>query len=680
MSEWIEKVKREITVTQVAASLGLKSRLRAMGPCPACTADRRSRSDGRPPIGLNGRADGWECHACGAKGDAVELACLGVIGSGSNDLDTEGWKQIRQFFTEMGLDLSDAATPRGSRRAPVRTVDSILGGGRPRKRERTQRQPEPPAPEPEPSDGRWRPYTWANGLVPACERALWGETPEAKAARDYLLTVRRLSEDAVREFRLGLYVDPSGEPVVMRGRPVVVIPLIDDTEHPVSAKFRSVPVVGTCEHCDSPRGCTKCRDYRNCKGRPLPLYGAHRLSNDLDMPVIMVEGEMDVLAAHTYGLTANVVSTTSGAGTFTDEWLDLLEPYSSFIGVYDADEKGDEGWAKVAADLGVYRCSRAKLPRKDLGDCLMAGLEAGRIERAIGRAEPMHGIAMRKADDYADPIEILINEPHRLRGVATGWHNVDEIIGGWRPGVVVVSGETGQGKTTFTTAAMLNLARLGAGVMLTSFEQEPIGTVQKLLRNQVGGDFTQVTRATRMDALAALSELDLWILDHYGQITPEKLVETMRYAKRRHGIRYFMVDHLGFLLDPDAPDERRAIQTVMRALAIVAKKMQITIFLIVHPHNTKRDHRGKPVPVTGRDLKGASAIRQDADDILIVSQVPPTKEVPWPRSRIAADKVRSDFAVSGGSCLLAFDPGSTTYADTWEETPAGADGMLVPRR
>src|SRR5690606_5519813 len=113
--------------------------------------------------------------------------------------------------------------------------------------------------------------------------------------------------------------------------------------------------------------------------------------------------------------------------------------------------------------------------------------------------------------------------------------------------------------------------------------------------------------------------------------------------------------HLGFLIDPEAPDERRAIEAIVRALAIVAKQMGITIFLIAHPHNTGRDHKGKPVEITSRDLKGASAIRQDADDILIIHQILPTKEDPWPRTKVVADKVRSDFGVSGGSAILYFD-------------------------
>src|SRR5690606_31199891 len=109
----------------------------------------------------------------------------------------------------------------------------------------------------------------------------------------------------------------------------------------------------------------------------------------------------------------------------------------------------------VAEKLGTYRCSRARLPLKDLGECLAKGVPQERIQRVIDRAEPMHGIAMRQADEYADALETLINDPGRLRGVSTGSANLDRVIGGWRPGVIVITGETGKGKTTFSTWACL---------------------------------------------------------------------------------------------------------------------------------------------------------------------------------------------------------------------------------
>lgn len=697
---WIEDLKRSSTLEVASGPLAMRTgRMRSIGPCPSCNADRRGSADDRLPIGMDRSGEGWTCHACSAKGDVVELVSLVVLKRSSKDLDSAAWEELRLWAVEHRLVTHDAGRGGSSPARTVKSVGSILGTERPKQRQepaeeepaeggRTGRRlrraggngggtAEPQAP----SDGR---FGWAPGLADECAAALWGDTPEAIAARSYLLELRKLGEDSVRAFNLGLYVR-DGAPVVVNGRPYVTIPLYDKARRFVNVRYRAVPVVGTCSLCTSPAGCTKCRDYRVAGGRPLPLFGAHLLTADKTKPVIVTEGELDVVAMHTYGFEVNVVTGTGGATTWKDEWLDELEPYDHLIGLYDPDEKGTEGWVKAATALGLYRCSRATLPAKDPNQCLMDGVEVDVVERAIAQATPMHGINLRTVDSYADDLENLINHPEKLRGTRTGSAHLDKLMGGWRPGVVVITGETGQGKTTFTSWAMREQAKLGVGAMVTSFEQSPIGTVQKFVRMEVGKDFTLVDAAARRAAMDRLGQLPLYVLDHYGQLAPEKLVEVMRYAKRRLGVSMFLIDHLGFLVDPDAKDERLAIQAVVRALALVATQMQITIFLVVHPSNSAKEIPGKFSRVTMRDLKGASAIRQDASDVLVVTRELPNVSKgqkvkrPWPQTRIYADKVRSEFGISGGDIALAYDPGSCIYADAWDETPAGKMGLLVPQ-
>jgi len=709
---WIESLKARSAYDLATTVLGLQpGRMRSLGPCPACNADRRGKGDERLPIGMDRQGAGWNCHACNAKGDAVELAALCVLKRSSRDLDNDGWEQLRLWAVEHRLvEADNGRGGGGSRGTPGRKVQSvgdILGQGR---KKPAAAAPEPAEPEEEAAaqaeggNGRRRllrapggggsgesreahdvRFSWAPGLVDECAVALWGESPEAIQARAYLLELRKLAEDSVRAFGLGLYVR-DGAPVVVDGRPYITIPLYDKQRRPVNIRFRAVPVEGSCTYCSSPAGCTKCRNYRVCAGQPLPLFGAANLTADTKEPVIITEGELDVVAMHSYGFEVNVVTGTGGAGTWKDEWLDELEPYDNLIGLYDPDEKGAEGWGKAAAKLGLYRCSRAVLPAKDPNQCLMDGVAVEVIERAIAQATPMHGINLRTVDSYADQLEELINHPERLRGTRTGSDHLDKLVGGWRPGVVVVTGETGQGKTTWCSWIMREQAKLGVGAMVTSFEQSPIGTVQKFIRMEIGKDFTLVDAAARRGAMGRIGQLPLYVLDHYGQLAPDKLVEIMRYAKRRHGVTMFLIDHLGFLIDPDAKDERLAIQAVVRALALVANQMQITIFLIVHPSNSAKEIPGKFTRVTMRDLKGASAIRQDASDVLVVTRELPNVSKgqkvnrPWPQTRIYADKIRSEFGISGGDIALAYDPGSCIYADTWDETPAGAAGLLVPQQ
>jgi hypothetical protein len=155
---------------------------------------------------------------------------------------------------------------------------------------------------------------------------------------------------------------------------------------------------------------------------------------------------------------------------------------------------------------------------------------------------------------------------------------------------------------------------------------------------------------------------------------PGLMIDTIRYARRRMGVRNVLVDHLGFVM-PDHRDdrERQAIEQVVRELSILGEHEGMTIFLVVHPSNSKF-RRGR---VTMHDLKGASAIRQDAHEVWIVEKALPTKKRQYPGAFIHFDKVRSDWASSGGKVFLAFDPISLNYADTWIQTPSGRKGLRL---
>lgn len=240
--------------------------------------------------------------------------------------------------------------------------------------------------------------------------------------------------------------------------------------------------------------------------------------------------------------------------------------------------------------------------------------------------------------------------------------------------------------TTWLTWSLWNLATRGYPVAITSFEQTPAGSVQKVLRMQLGGDYTKVPEAEIDRAGAELDAMPLYFVDHYGHLPFAKLQESLKYAARRLGIKHILVDHLGFLVDEESEDERRAIEAIVRSMVIIAKNLGITIFLVVHPRN---DPDAKTFSrVTMRHLKGASAIRQDADDVLVVTSEPPNtergrmlpkgKRRPWPQMRLFIDKKRSEFGTipPGGCIVMAFDPVSLRYADSWSETPLGRSGVM----
>ena len=591
----------------------------------------------------------WDCKRCGAKGHMNALReAFGdeaILRNGvAKDVKVAAIKDLTS-----GLERALGRTKRGQSPAP------------------------PEAPKPKPVN-RNSPFAFREGMDDESHKTLrevtYNETTAVwNPVMSYLQNDRKLELETIIEFNLGAHS------VRVRGggtRWFLTIPVYDPHGRLLNMRFRTIP--GPCPVCNG-SGCDDrlCKEgetkktYMRCPGKPSALFNAHRLNADKNAKVYITEGEMDVIAMWQYGVRSNVVSGTAGAGSWLDEWLDILEPYDSFLLLYDSDPAGEAGAKSVAQKLGEYRCSRVVLPEKDAGDCLIAGIDRSLVEKAIERSQPLMDLKLRRVDDYMEDIEALVNQPESLKGSSTGSQKLDSCIGGWRPGLVVVTGDTGAGKTTFTTWAALEQARKYTPVLLTSFEQRPIGTVQKLLRAQMGGEFTKATPEERGDALQALGKMPIHIVDHYGHMDPAKVIEAIRYAVRRHDVKVAVIDHLGFLVDPSAPDERRAIENVVRALATVAIYDNVTVILVAHP---SRMHHSQQRRVKIQDLKGASAIEQDAHMGIVVARVLPTDDQAKTAAWVYIDKVRSEFGLPGSKCYLYFDREACVFADRWEETPA----------
>ena len=634
MSSWIGDLKAACDVPTMANALGMRVlRLGTITPCPGCGAEQRGSEDRRGPIGTGSDKRGWKCFRCQLTGDAIDLLTLHRAGKKGRDLNGAEWASIKTWCVEQGLVHDDAATPR------IASVGATI------RRAQPQAIPTPTQDVPEATGGA---FAWREGRAEEAAARLF--TDEGRVVRDYLATQRGFTEETMREWSLGAEF--------IHGEPWLTIPLKDVHQRIVNLRFRSIPPAK--------------KTFRVCMGRPLPLYGVDRISGDSKDTITCVEGELDVVALWQYGVTSNVVSTTAGSDTFKDEWADALEPYASFVLAYDNDEAGNRGAQKLGKMLGEDRCARATLPKKDAGECLASGIPAEAIKRALNNAQPMFGVGFRQAHEYAEELERLINAPDELVGRPTGSANLDACIGGLRPGLTVITGEAGSGKSTLATWLCWEQARRGVATMVTSFENRPIGLVQKVLRMQLGADFTKVSADMRRQALNELGNMPLYLMDHYGMLGPQKVIDAIKYAVRRHGVQTVLVDHLGFMLT-GGTDERQQTDNIIRQFAVAAYSMNVHIILIAHLRTLPSDAE-RP---TMNDLKGASSIKQDASEVLIVVRENPSEKRRHPATWVYVDKNRSEFGAAGSKCLLAFGPMSLIYADQWEYVPESRAGVIL---
>lgn len=607
------------------------------GPCPCCGATQRGNADPRLPIGISRAGVGWYCFSCHKKGDLAELISQKICSKRCSDLSKHDIDNILDFTNSAGL------TRPTKYKSNVKRVGAIL-------KTKTDKAP---VSESVQYDETY-PFKWNDKLPKIYAAKLWES--EGRPVLDWLTKHRKLSKEVIKDAMLGcLKINRHG-----REEYYLTIPLKDYDGTIVNMRFRTIP--------------PNKKGYRVCPNRPMPLYGSDTLSSDRGKFVIVTEGELDVLALRTYGYKKDVVSGTTGAtANWPDSWLDLLEPYQGFFLWYDTDKAGEAGSEKLAEKLGRFRSFRVKSQYNDCGEALSAGADPAYIQRALQNTEAYLSAGLRKASEYTEDIERLISNPKSLIGFTTGSKNLDAVVGGIAPGLWVVTGDTGHGKTSFVTWLLREQAMRNVPVMITSFEQRPVGTVQKLLRNQIGGDFTKVSREKREKALIELGKLPIHIMDHYGDVDANLVINTIRFSARRYNTKIALIDHLGFLTKSDnyKIDERIMIENVVRELATIAICDDITIILIAHPNNMSVSQQRR---VKISDLKGASAIRQDAHVGLVIERHPMTAKRAYPATVVYADKVRSEFGANGGHCTLAYDPIACLYADKWTDTPAGKRG------
>ena len=631
MKNWISKVKRS-KIDSVLSHLQIKRlRMNSLSPCPACSREFRSSGDKRGPIGTNPSNEGWACFRCAASGDIVDLVSFSLFNSKFRDLQKEDKEEVKNSFFRFGLITKTNIS--------IKPVGDIIS---------------PPKKEPKVDVVDNSPFAFSLDMIKDAHNLLMQRNGDVYK---YLTHERLFNDNTISHFMLGH--------LVVKGQDWLCIPLRDKAGQIINCKFRSIP-----------KDPNQKKQYRICKGRPLPLFGWNDLTADKNNYIICVEGEIDAMTLHQYGLNGKVVATTTGAGTnWPEEWLDAIEPYSSFYIWYDDDKAGHEGATKLVEKLGQYRCLSIVSEYNDANTCLQNGFVVQDVSDLIINAKPYMKEELRKADFYRQEIEDLIRNPNQLKGYSTGSSKLDKCLGGIREGLWIITGDTGHGKTTWATWLLREQAKNGVAVMVTSFEQRPIGTVQKLLRMQIGDDFMKVSDKDRSDALNELSQFPLYIMDHYGELDYENLVNVIRFSKRRYSVKIFLIDHLGFIAKRGkGEDERQAIERVVRDLATIAINDKVTIMLVCHPNNVSVSQQRR-VKIT--DLKGASAIRQDAHVGIVVERQDPNSQKGFPCSTIHFDKIRSEFGRNGSRVTLAFDPLSCVFADDWNGTPSGAKGKKL---
>jgi replicative DNA helicase len=269
-----------------------------------------------------------------------------------------------------------------------------------------------------------------------------------------------------------------------------------------------------------------------------------------------------------------------------------------------------------------------------------------------------------------DRIEQLQKHGGALRGVSTGFNQLDNLLAGLQKSdLIILAARPSMGKT----ALALDIARLtatkhGTPVGIFSLEMSSDQLVDRMLAAQAGvnawklrtgkikddGDFDRL-----QGALGILSEAPIFIDDK-----PAMTVLAMRSAARRlkieKGLKLVIVDYLQLITPTAMRSDTSMVQQVTeisRSLKAMARELEVPVLALSQLSRAVEQRRGRP---RLSDLRDSGSIEQDADVVMFIHREDKMSDNS-DRPGIAEILVEKHRNGPTGKVDLKFDEEKTTF-------------------
>jgi replicative DNA helicase len=235
-------------------------------------------------------------------------------------------------------------------------------------------------------------------------------------------------------------------------------------------------------------------------------------------------------------------------------------------------------------------------------------------------------------------------EGGEIFGMSTGLLDLDDKIGGFRPGqLIILAARPGNGKTAVAMNMALNRAEKQVSTLFVSLEMEheELGfrmlsskasvDSRKLLNNDpfVAGEAQRVAVAG-----VEIEKARLYIDDSPGQ-SLAKLAANARRRKQRDNLEFLVIDYLG-LINETATRNQNTVDVMTKisnGLKNLAKELKIPILAL---HQLNRDSEKEQRRPRKSDLRSSGSIEQDADIILLLHTEMSEDDVAGPVEMIVA--------------------------------------------
>ncbi|PIR69817.1 MAG: replicative DNA helicase [Candidatus Niyogibacteria bacterium CG10_big_fil_rev_8_21_14_0_10_46_36] len=225
-----------------------------------------------------------------------------------------------------------------------------------------------------------------------------------------------------------------------------------------------------------------------------------------------------------------------------------------------------------------------------------------------------------------DRIDRLHKKKDEVRGVSTGFHDLDKVLSGFQNSdLIIVACRPSLGKTSFALDIARNVAvqkELPVGIFSLEMSTEQL--VDRLLAAEAHIDLWKLRNGRLAedefprlrDALSKLSQAPIFIDDE----ATSNILQIRTKARRlqaEHGLGLIIVDYLQ-LMQPRTSSDSMVMQIteISRSLKTLAKELNVPV-LALSQLSRSVEQRHPPIPRLS-DLRDSGSIEQDADVVMFI--------------------------------------------------------------
>jgi replicative DNA helicase len=261
------------------------------------------------------------------------------------------------------------------------------------------------------------------------------------------------------------------------------------------------------------------------------------------------------------------------------------------------------------------------------------------VEKAVDTAETMvFHVAERRVTDTLvsihdlmegslDRLEALYERGDSITGVATGYHDLDDVLSGLQKGsLVVVGARPAMGKTAMALGMAANAAlEAQRPVLLFSLEMSHLELTQRLLCSEARVDSKRIRTGNLAEAdwskishaVGRLGDAPIWIDDNPNTTVMEIRAKSRRLKAKIGDLGLIVVDYLQLMTGRNGAESRQVeVAEISRGLKILARELETPV-VALSQLSRGLEQRTDKRPMLA-DLRESGSIEQDADVVLFI--------------------------------------------------------------